>query len=205
MILDWKKIAEEIYNELKKEISKLEKKPSLSVIFVWNNESSIRYVKQKEKWAKYVWINFKLLHFDETISENWLLKEIENLNNDENINWFIIQLPLPNHINTTKIINSISPKKDVDWFHPINQWKIVIWDNSWLPACTPAWIIELLERYNIEITWKNIVIIWASNIVGKPTANLLINKKATVTICNSKTKDITDFSKNTDILITATW
>jgi methylenetetrahydrofolate dehydrogenase (NADP+)/methenyltetrahydrofolate cyclohydrolase len=116
-----------------------------------------------------------------------------------------VQLPLPEHINTQKIINLINPLKDVDWFHPINQWKILIWDNSWLIPCTPAWIIEILERQNIEISGKKAVVIWRSNIVWKPISALLINKWATVCVCNSKTKDIENYTKNADIIVVAAW
>lgn len=205
MLLDWKIVAWEIYEKLKLEISKLNKKPKLSVILVWNNSSSIRYVNQKQKWAEFVWMDFDLLKFNENITENELLNTINDLNNDKNVSWFIIQLPLPKHINEKKVLNSINPKKDVDGFHPENQWKIVIWDDSWLTPCTPSWIIELLNYYKIDIVGKNIVIIWRSNIVGKPIANLLINLQATITICNSKTKNINFYTKNADIIITAMW
>lgn len=205
MLLDWKIVAQNIYDDLKIEISSLEKKPKLTVILVGENPSSIRYVNQKQKWAEYVWINFDLLKFEENISENELLKVIDKLNSDINVNWYIVQLPLPKTINEKNIINSISPEKDVDGFHPFNQWKIVIWDDSWLAPCTPTWMIELLNYYKIDIVWKNVVIIWRSNIVWKPIANLLINMQSTVTICNSKTKNIDFYTKNADIIITAMW
>lgn len=205
MILDWKIVAEKIYADVKKEIEKLSKKPTLAVILIWNNTSSVRYVSQKEKWAKFVWIDFKLFHFDENITQIQLLQNIDKLNYDKNVNGYIVQLPLPKHIDEKIIINSINPAKDVDWFHQENQWKIVIWDNSGFTPCTPAWIIELLNYYNIDVIGKNIVVIWRSNIVWKPIANLLINKQATVTICNSKTKNIEFYTKNSDIIITAIW
>lgn len=205
MILDWKVVAQKIYENLKNEISKLEKKPKLWAILVWENKSSLRYIKQKREWSNFVWMDFELFQFDENISEEKLLNEIQKLNNDENISWFIVQLPLPSLINEKNVINSILPEKDVDWFNPINQWKIVIWDNSWFAPCTPAWIIELCKYYNIELVWKNIVIIWRSNIVWKPIANLLINIWATVTVCNSKTKNIEFYTKNADVVITAMW
>lgn len=205
MLLDWKIVAQSIYDDLKTKISSLEKKPKLAVILVWENPSSIRYVNQKQKWAEYIWIDFELLKFEENIKENELLKVIDKLNTDKNINWYIVQLPLPKTINEKIIINSILPEKDVDGFHPVNQWKIVIWDDSWLAPCTPAWMIELLNYYKVDIIWKNVVIIWRSNIVWKPIANLLINIGATITICNSKTKNIEYYTKNADIIITAIW
>ncbi|MDD5769480.1 MAG: bifunctional 5,10-methylenetetrahydrofolate dehydrogenase/5,10-methenyltetrahydrofolate cyclohydrolase [Candidatus Gracilibacteria bacterium] len=203
MILDGKIVAEKIYNELKNEILPLEKKPKLGAILIGNNSSSIRYIKQKQKWAEYIGVDFELLTFDENISQISLLEEINKLNIDENISGFIIQLPLPKHINEQEIINSINPEKDVDGFHPINQGKIVIGDETGLKPCTPAGVIELCKFYNIDLIGKNIVIIGRSNIVGKPLANMLINMQATLTICNSKTKNIDFYTKNADIIITA--
>lgn len=204
MIIDWKQIALSIYDKIKSEISLLEKKPTFWAILVWNNQSSIRYIKQKQKWAEYTWINFNLVKLDENIPEKELLKQIDIFNFDENISWFMIQLPLPKHINEKNIINSILPEKDVDWFHPINQWKILIWDNSWLVPCTPAGIMEILKSENIDVVWKEICVIWRSNIVWKPITCLLINAWATVISCNSKTKDISKYTKSADIVIVAT-
>ncbi len=203
MILDGKIVAQAIYEDIKKEIFTFSKKPKLWVILVGNNPSSLRYIKQKQKWAEYVGIEFELFSFEENISENELLQKVQFLNNDENISGYIIQLPLPEHINEKKIINAILPEKDVDGFHPENQGKIVIGDTSGLAPCTPSGMMELLKYYNIDIAGKNIVVIGRSNIVGKPIVNLLINASATVTICNSKTKNISVFTKNADIIITA--
>lgn len=205
MILDWKIVANKIYEDLKDEISIITKKPKLRVILVWENPESIRYVHQKQKWANYVWFDFELIKFENNISQDILENEIIKLNNDDNISWFIVQLPLPKNIDEKRIINLINPDKDIDWFHPINQGKILIWDNSWLVPCTPRGVIELLNYYNIDIVWQNITIIWRSNIVGKPLANLLINIWATVTVCNSKTKNISFYTKNSDIVILAMW
>ena len=205
MILDWKIVAQNIYDNLKNEIKTLINKPKLAVILVGKNSPSLRYINQKRKWAMYIWMNFELIEFDYDVSQDILIKKIIALNNDNTIDGFMIQSPLPKHINFEEILKTISPDKDIDGFHPINQWKIVIWDNSWLKPCTPAWVIELCKFYNIDILWKNIVIIWRSNIVWKPLANLFINLWATVTICNSKTKDIKFFTKNADIVVTAMW
>lgn len=203
MILDGKIVAQAIYEDIKQEVSTLTQKPKLWVILVGNNPSSLRYIKQKQKWAEYVGIDFEIFSFEENISEKELLECVHKLNNDENISWYIVQLPLPEDINEKNIINSIAPEKDVDGFHPENQWKIVIWDTSGLAPCTPTGMMELLKYYKIDVAWKNIVIIGRSNIVGKPIANLLINASATVTICNSKTKNIEFYTKNADIIITA--
>ncbi len=205
MIIDWNKIAGEIYDNLKEEVSKLEKKPTLWVILVWENSPSLRYIKQKKKWAEYIWINFKLTTFKSDVTEEELLKNIDNFNKDENISWFMIQFPIPEHIDKIKIINAIDPKKDVDWFTTINTWKVCIWDNYSLPACTPAWIIYILNYLNINLVWKNITVIWRSNIVWKPLTNMLLNSWATVTNCNSKTKDLKSFTIKSDIVISAAW
>lgn len=205
MIIDWKKIAAEIYEMLKEQISKMEKKPSFGVILVWNNPSSEKYVEQKKKWAEFVWIGFNLYRFETSISENELLAEVETLNNNSDISWFIVQLPLPNHIDDKKIINAINPTKDVDWFHPINQGKILIWDNSWLAPCTPSGIMEIFAHYDINLPWKIVTVIGKSNIVWKPITAMLINAWATVISCNSKTRDISKFTLDSDIVISATW
>lgn len=205
MILDGKIVAQKIYEDLKNEIQILEKKPKLSVILVGKNSPSLRYINQKQKWAEFVGIDFELINFDDDVSEEILLTTIEKLNKDESVDGFMVQTPLPKHIDLEKVINSIDSRKDVDGFSPVNQGKIVIGDKSWLPACTPAGVIELCKYYNIKLVWQNIVIIGRSNIVGKPLANLLINIGATVTICNSKTKNIESITKTADIVITAMW
>ncbi len=204
MKIDWKNIALHIYDKIKWEVSVLKDKPTLWAILVWNNPSSLMYIKQKKKWAEYTWISFNLLKLEENISEKELLKQIELFNNDTNISWYIVQLPLPKHIDEKRIINAISPEKDVDWFTPINQGKILIWDNSWLAPCTPAWIMEIIKSESIDLAWKVVCVIGRSNIVWKPIANLLINAWATVISCNSNTINLTQFTKESDIVIIAT-
>jgi len=205
MLLDWKKLSQKIYEELKLELKNTSKKPKLSVILVWENPSSLKYIAQKQKWSEFIWVDFELIKFDENIDNKTVLEKIEHLNNDKKTSWFIVQLPLPKHLDEEKILNSISPQKDVDWFHPINQWKIVINDKSWLLPCTPAWIMEFFKDYNIDLVWKNAVVVWKSNIVWKPIANMLINAWATVSVCNSKTKDLNFYTKNADIIVMAIW
>jgi methylenetetrahydrofolate dehydrogenase (NADP+)/methenyltetrahydrofolate cyclohydrolase len=165
----------------------------------------LRYVAQKEKWAKYCWIDYDLIHLDENISQDNLEIILKKLNDDDLVSWYIVQLPLPKHIDETKIINLIKPNKDVDWFHPENQGKLLIWDNSWLVPCTPAWIMEILKRQNIDFYGKQAVVVGRSNIVWKPATTLLINSWATVTSCNSKTPDISNYTKHADIVIMAVW
>ena len=204
MIIDWKKIAKKMYDELKDNISKIDwNKPTLWAILVWENSPSLRYIKQKQKWAKYVWMDFELKNFNDDISEKELLEFIQKWNNDENISWYIIQLPLPEHINPETVLNAINPEKDVDWFHPENQWKVLVWDKTGFAPCTPYWVMWIFEELNIDLAWKEIVVIWRSNIVWKPVAVMLINAWATVISCNSKTPNISKFTKTADIVICA--
>lgn len=205
MIIDGKKIALEMYNEMKIEISKIQGKPWLWAILVWNNLSSERYVEQKRKWAEFIWMEFYLYRFEENISEEELMNEVKKLNSDVKISWFIVQLPLPNHISDKKIINFINREKDVDWFHPINQWKILIWDISWFSPCTPEGIMKIFSYYEIDLVWKIITVVWKSNIVWKPIRLMLINAWATVISCNSKTPNLSQFTSISDIVISATW
>lgn len=203
MIIDWKKIAWEMYERIKEEVMQTWKKLVLQAILVWNNPSSLRYIAQKRKWAEYVWIDFKLDHLDENTSENELLNTIEKYNNDENTTWILVQLPLPEQIDSKKVIDLINPKKDIDWFHSENQWKVLLWDYSGLIPCTPLWVIEIFNYLSIDLNWKLVTVIGRSNIVGKPLVALLINSWATTVCCNSKTKDIKQFTKKSDIVICA--
>lgn len=204
MLIDWKKIAQKIYDDIKVEVAKNDKKPSLWAILVWEDSSSLRYINQKMKWADFTWINLKLEQLDKNISEVELLAKIKEFNNDKNINWYIVQLPLPKHINSTKILNEIDPKKDIDGFHPNNQWKVLIWDNTGFVPCTPAWIMEIFNYENIVLEWKNVCVVGRSNIVWKPIISLLINAWATVLCCNSKTKNLDKMTSQADIIIVAT-
>ena len=205
MIIDWKRIALKIYDEISKEVKNLKNTPTLWAILVWDNPSSLRYIWQKRKWAEYVWINFELKTLDKDISHEDLLKVIKDFNEDKNISSYIIQLPLPEQINTEEIINSIDPKKDADWFTALNMWKISLWDESVMFPCTPSGIMKIIKEENIDLIWKFVVVIWRSNIVWKPITSMLLNSWATVINCNSKTKNIEDFTKKADIVIVVTW
>lgn len=203
MIIDGKKMAQEWYEKLKADIEKLEKKPCLVAILVWNSEASLKYIGQKRKWAEFVGINFKLFHFEETVSEESVLACVLSLNNNPDVNGFIVQLPLPAHIHKDTIIDAIDPRKDVDGFHPVNQWKILIWENNGFVPCTPDWVMDIFKQLSLDLNWKNIVVIGRSNIVGKPLVNMCINAGATVISCNSKTRDIKNYTKSADIVILA--
>jgi methylenetetrahydrofolate dehydrogenase (NADP+)/methenyltetrahydrofolate cyclohydrolase len=204
MLLDGKKIAWEIYETLSQSIITLHSKPCLWAVLVWENAASMRYIRQKQKFAKEIWMDFQLFQFETTITEKKLWEEIQKLNLNENISGYIVQLPLPQHISPTVIISIINPKKDVDWFHPENLGKIMIWDPSGLAPCTPAGIMKIFEYYDISLAGKHIVILWRSNIVGKPLALMCINAGATVSSCNSKTPHISTFTLIADIVVCAT-
>ncbi|PZM82189.1 bifunctional methylenetetrahydrofolate dehydrogenase/methenyltetrahydrofolate cyclohydrolase [Candidatus Gracilibacteria bacterium] len=203
MIIECKKIAENIYKDMKIEVEKMEIKPGMAVILVGENPSSLRYIEQKRKWAEYVGIKFDLIKYSENVKEIELLNKIKDLNKDKNINGFIVQLPLPNHINEKNIINEIAPKKDIDGFSPENIGKIMIGDTSGFIPCTPAGIMEIIKNQNINLEGKVVCVIGRSNIVGKPIASLLINAGATLISCNSKTKNLKKYTSISDIVIVA--
>ena len=189
------KIREE-HNQLKE---KYGKQAGLAVVIVGNNPASQVYVRNKMKACENVGFYSENIELDENISEKELLQEIDKLNKNDRINGILVQLPLPSHINELKIIDSISPEKDVDGFHVANIGKMVIGDETGFISCTPYGIMQLLEEYKIEIAGKDAVIIGRSNIVGKPMALMLIQKGATVQVCNSRTKDLRKKLNDADI------
>jgi methylenetetrahydrofolate dehydrogenase (NADP+)/methenyltetrahydrofolate cyclohydrolase len=209
-IIDGKKVAAEIREELKREIAKMKSanksSPGLVAILVGNNPASESYVRGKSKACEEIGVLSKIEKLPAEISEMELLELIRKYNADGIYNGILVQLPLPKHISEQKIIEAILPEKDVDGFHPINVGNLVIGNDTFLP-CTPAGIQELLSRYNIPIKGKHVVIAGRSNIVGKPIANILLQKKenanAIVTICHSAAKDISNFTRHADILIAA--
>lgn len=201
-IIDGKKIAEDIHHEIKEKLSNLDKKPGLAVILVGNNPASELYVNMKEKDAKNMGFNFRKITLPEDISQIDLIKEVDNLNQDNEVHGFIVQLPLPDHINTQLIIDSILPHKDVDGFTAINMGNIVIGNNILIPA-TPKGIIRLIESTGVDLKGKHAVVVGRSNIVGKPVSMLLQQKNCTVTMCHSKSKPLEKFTKQADILVAA--
>lgn len=207
MIIDGKKCSEEILENLKKEVSeykeKLGKVPGLAVIILGDNPASKIYVKSKIRACEKTGVLSKEIILDENVSEEELIKEIEKLNNDKNINGILVQLPLPAHINEKRVCEAISVKKDVDGFKPENLGKIMLGDEDGFISCTPQGIIYLIDQLNMDLHGKNVVVVGRSNIVGKPVASLLINKGATTTICNSKTKDLSGILKRADIIVIA--
>lgn len=210
MILDGKAVAEKIRQELKIEIASLKEKydkvPGLVAILVGDNPASKVYVNMKSKACFEVGMNSKVERLDGNISEYDLLKIIESYNDNPDYHGILVQLPLPKGINQDKILNSISVKKDVDGFHPFNVGNLLIGNETFLP-CTPYGIMELLQRYNISTKGKHVVVLGRSNIVGKPIANMLLQKSdnanATVTVCHSGSKNLSEYTKQADILIAA--
>ena len=209
-IIDGKQIAQNLRNSLKEEIVGLKKKynstPGLAVVQVGNVAASSVYVKAKTKNANEVGIKVIDHHLDESTNQNQLLDLINTLNNQQNVNGILVQLPLPDHIHEQTILDSIHPDKDADGFHPLNVGKLSIAnynDANLLIPCTPYGCLLLLKGLDIELSGKNAVVIGRSNIVGKPMAQLLIKESCTVTIAHSKTKDLTEVCKNADILVAA--
>lgn len=205
VILDGKELSKKIKENLKDEVDYLKEKgiyPKLAVIMVGNDSSSKIYVKNKSKACKKVGIEFEEFLLDESSTEHELLSLIERLNQDEKINGILLQSPVPKHIDINKAFRTISPEKDVDGFNPINVGNLVIGEDCFI-SCTPYGVMKLLEEYNIEIEGKNAVVLGRSNIVGKPMAQCLLSKNATVTICHSRTQNIKDIVKNADIVVSA--
>ncbi len=209
-IIDGKLIAQKLRDDLKEEIKELNNKfnkiPGLAVVQVGNVAASSVYVKAKTKSAIEVGIDVIDHHLDENITESKLLELINVLNNQENVNGILVQLPLPNHINEQIILDSISPNKDADGFHPLNVGKLSISeknDEKLLIPCTPYGCLLMLKELNIDLSGKHAVVIGRSNIVGKPMAQLLIKESCTVTVAHSKTIDLPGLCLNADILIAA--
>ena len=211
IIIDGKKISEEIREEIKKEVQELKAKygiiPGLATILVGENPASVSYVKAKQKVAQNLGFYSVQENLPENISQEELIAIIKKYNNDEKIHGILVQLPLPKHIDEEEVINAILPDKDVDGFHPVNLGRLLRGNPSFIP-CTPYGIMVMLEKIGCDVEGKEVVIVGRSNIVGKPLAVLLFQKRrpignATVTICHTKTKDLAFHTKRADILIVA--
>lgn len=203
-IIDGKKIAEKYVENLKQEIDLMDKKPCLAVVLVGEDAASQIYVNNKNKKALALGMKSLVVKMPANISENELLNKIDELNNDEKVTAILVQLPLPEHINSQKIIEAIDIKKDVDGFNPYNIGKIAQNKEPIVYPCTPLGIIKLLDEYEIDVAGKNVVVIGRSNIVGKPISLMLMNKNATVTVAHSKTQNLKEVTSKADILICAT-
>lgn len=204
-IIDGKHISQEIKDELKQEVAVLKasgRECALAVIQVGNDPASSVYVRNKKKACEYIGIRSLSYELDENTSEDELLALIDKLNADPSVHGILCQLPLPKHMDEDKVIKRISPEKDVDGFHPQNVGTLVIGQQGFV-SCTPAGIIQLLKRSNIQMEGKHCVVIGRSNIVGKPMALLMLRENATVTICHSRTRNLKELCKEADILIVA--
>lgn len=210
VLLDGKKLSEELKLEIAKEVEQLVaaggKRPHLAAILVGNDGGSLTYVGHKVKSCDQVGFKSTLLHFDDSITEDAVLAEVNKLNQNADVDGFIVQLPLPKHINPDKVIMAIDPKKDVDGFHPVNVGKVTLGLPAYVSA-TPLGITKILERYNIETAGKHCVVIGRSNIVGRPMSILMSGQgktgNATVTVCHSRTQNLKEITLQADIIIAA--
>ena len=210
IVLDGKKTAIALKEEIKltvdKRINNGKKIPHLAAVLVGNDGASLTYVGSKVRSCEQIGIKSTLIHLEDTISENELLQKITQLNNDDSLDGYIVQLPLPKHINEEKILLAIDPRKDVDGFHPSNFGRMALEMDSFIPA-TPYGIMELLKRYKIETSGKHCVVIGRSHIVGRPISILMSQKgpygNATVTVAHSRTENIEALTRTADIIISA--
>ena len=202
-LINGKQAAADIEEKLKQTIAGLPSAPQLAIILVGNDEPSLIYVRNKQKAADKIGLLSQVHHLDENISESELLKIIKQLNEDSHINGIIVQLPLPKHLNTNHIINAISPLKDVDGFHPYNTGLLQNNEQPYFIAATPLGIMKLIKSIIPDLTGKNVVLIGASLIVGRPLATLLLNQECTVTITHAQTKNIKELTTKADILVAA--
>lgn len=207
-ILDGKKCSQEILDKIKEKVDNLKNSnkrvPGLAVIIVGNNPASKIYVNSKVKACEKVGFYSKAIFLDENISQAELLENIQSLNNDENIDGILVQLPLPKHLNEDEICNAIDTSKDVDGFKAENLGKVMLGKEDGMVPCTPQGIMYLLDSIkDINLYGMNGVVIGRSNIVGKPISSLLINRGVTTTVCNSRTKNIEDVLRNADIIVAA--
>ncbi len=201
-ILDGKEVKRIKLEELKNEVLKLDRPLGLTVIQVGDDSASNIYVKQKSKMANNLEFNFNHIKLEENVTEEEVLKIINGLNRDNCVDGILVQMPLPEHLNSRIIQNTISPLKDVDGLTDINMGMLVHKKNCLVP-CTPLGVMELLKYYNIDVAGKNVVIVGRSDLVGRPMAEVMINNDATVTLCHSKTKNLKDITKNADVLVVA--
>ena len=210
VVLDGKKTAQDLKEEIKISVSKIkehgQRAPHLAAVLVGNDGASLTYVGSKVRSCEYVGFDSTLIRMEESTTEELLLKKIEELNHDELLDGYIVQLPLPKHIEEEKILLAIDPKKDVDGFHPYNFGRMTLEMDAFIPA-TPFGIMELLKRYQIETSGKHCIVVGRSHIVGRPISILMSQKgpagNATVTLAHSRTKDLAVLTKNADIIVMA--
>ncbi len=206
VLIDGKKVSAEVRNRLAGETQELKKKtgkvPGLATVLVGDDPASAIYVRNKNKICRELGFQSFENQLPSNTSEEQLLNLIDELNSNQEVHGILVQLPLPDQIDSEKILQALDPKKDVDGFHPINVGKLVV-GNALLTPCTPTGIIELLDHYGIEISGKHAVVVGRSNIVGKPVSMLLLQRNATITICHSRTKNLKEVTRCADILVAA--
>lgn len=204
-IIYGRELADEIRERMKSEVAELKENgivPGLTVIIVGDDPASLSYVRGKEKASNKIGMHSNLIELPDTTSQTELLELIDELNQDATVHGILVQLPLPDHINEDIVIESISPNKDVDGFHPISIGRMMAGKETFLP-CTPLGIVTMLQEKNIQIEGKHVVIVGRSRIVGKPVGQMLLNENATVTYCHSKTTNLTELTKQADIIVVA--
>lgn len=205
MILDGKKVANKIKEELLndiKELKLLDIIPKIVVVLVGHLDESRIYIDMKRKMCEKLGVSFQLIHLDETISESIFISKIEELNNDNLVNGILIQLPIPETFNKNKLLNTISCEKDVDGFHILNAGRLFQNNDINIIPCTPQGCIDLMDEYNIDVKGMNVVIIGTSNLVGLPLSMILLQRGATITLCNINTKDVKSHTVNADMIVT---
>ena len=205
ILLDGKKVSKMILSDLKpriKLISEKNSKPKLAIFYIGQNEESLIYINMKMKTCDELNISYVFHHYDENESQQIIVQKINESNENETIDGILVQLPLPNHLNTDLILNTISPEKDIDGLHSLNAGKLFQNINPQILPCTPRGCLELIDFYNINVTSMTIVIIGCSNLVGLPLSILLLQREATVLICHKKTKNIKNLTKQADMIIT---
>lgn len=204
MILSGKPVADTVLENIKESITSSTTKPHLAVVLVWQNDASESYIRMKRRACERVGFSFTLIQKEAATTEEELIQTIEELNTNPHIHGIIVQSPIPGHMNYQHVIEHIDPKKDVDGFTPYRIGNLFLGESEGIISCTPKGIKRMLDYYHVEISGKNITILGRSNIVGKPLSLLLANAGGTITLCNSKTKDLAQFTKNADIVIVAT-
>lgn len=202
-LIKGKELSKRIIEGLKEKVAKSEIKPHLVVVLIGNDPASELYVGMKEKAAANIGMKSTVLKYPENVEEKMILDKLEELNHDKEVDAILVQLPLPKHIKEKNIILAIDPKKDVDGFTPENIGRISIGAEPYAYPCTPKGVFQLMDEYGIEFEGKHAVVVGRSNIVGKPIAQMLLNRNATVTVCHSRTKNLEEIIKTADILISA--
>jgi methylenetetrahydrofolate dehydrogenase (NADP+) / methenyltetrahydrofolate cyclohydrolase len=202
VIIDGKEIAKKLRSSIAKQVTKLDRKPGLAVILVGDDPASAVYVRNKDNACKEVGFYSEKINKSADITQTELLSEVERLNNDDKVDGILVQLPLPSHLDANQVIEAINPNKDVDGFHSENIGKLMQ-NKPHLRPCTPKGVMTMLATTGIDLVGKNCVVVGASNIVGRPMAMELLNARATVTICNSKTQDLSNKIKQADVVVAA--